>query len=95
MRVNRCLVLLLAAVLLWNGSAHAASRTGKNLNRVTTWNKITDYFATIGKSDREKQNILRKRKVRRRTRRLKKSQRKAEEERRRRAGQYRSSYISQ
>lgn len=67
----------------------------KDLNRVTTWNKVTDWFATVGKNERDKLNILRQRKVQRRAKRQEKAKRRAEKERRERASQYRSSYISQ
>lgn len=37
----------------------------KNPNRVTTWNKMTDWFATAGKKDVEKRRILLDRRKRR------------------------------
>lgn len=73
----------------------AAARKGPDVNRVTTWNKITDYFATVGKGEREKLNILRRRKALRKARRQEKARLAAEKEVQQRASQYRSSYISQ
>lgn len=95
MKENRVLVLFVLLSLFMVQPVQAASRNDKSVNRVTAWNKVTDFFATVGKQKREKVNILRKRKVHRRTQRLEKAKLQAEKERQKRIEQYRSSYISQ
>ncbi|MCA9402585.1 MAG: hypothetical protein KC897_02280 [Candidatus Omnitrophica bacterium] len=95
MRASKRLPVLFVAVTLMLGSPAGYAAETQDVNRVTSWNKVTDWFATIGKSDRDKGNILRRRKAQRRARRTEKAKRQAEKERRERAGQYKSSYISQ
>ena len=95
MRASRRLPVLFVTVTLLLGSPAGYGAEKTDVNRVTSWNKVTDWFATLGKSAREKGNILRRRKAQRRARRTEKAKRQAEKERRERAGQYKSSYISQ
>lgn len=81
-----CLILLLTT------SAQAASYQKSEFDRVTPWNKITDFTATLGKSETEKKSILRQRKAQRRKERIQKARENAKKER---AGRYKSSYIRQ
>ena len=39
------------------------SEAATNPNRVTLWNRVTDFFATVGKSDTDKKAILEERKA--------------------------------
>ena len=86
--------LVILLMIIMAAPVSAAKKKGKDPNRITTWNKVTDYFATVGKDKREKHSILRRRKINRRNNRLKKAREKAQEEQRKRAAQYKSSYIS-
>ncbi|MBZ0166132.1 MAG: hypothetical protein K8I00_04935, partial [Candidatus Omnitrophica bacterium] len=70
MAKNKMLTALLCGVLLVAAPAEAVNRNSKDLNRVTAWNKVTDYFATVGRNAKDKQKIVRERKINRRTKRL-------------------------
>ncbi|MGE0268260.1 MAG: hypothetical protein AB7S78_07380 [Candidatus Omnitrophota bacterium] len=79
-------------ILLLTTSAHAASYQKSEFDRVTPWNKITDYAATLGKSKTEKKSLLHQRKADRRKERIQKARAKAKKEQ---ADKYKSSYIRQ
>ncbi len=89
-------LFIMAMLFTCNVSAEAvASYQKSNYDKVTTWNKMTDYFATIGKTDREKKTALRKRKSARKKKRIQKSRDKAKKEQIKRNKSLKSSYISQ
>lgn len=91
---NKMLAVLLCGVLLVAAPAEAVNRNSKDLNRVTVWNKVTDYFATVGRNSKDKQKIVRQRKISRRTERLGKARAKAQKEQRKRANGYKASYFT-
>lgn len=62
MKILRILVLL--AVVL-HGVGLSSAEAAKNPSRVTVWNKVTDFFATVGKDDDEKRRLLLERRKRR------------------------------
>ena len=66
-----CLTIFLCFVCssAWAGSINNISQKA---SRQTTWNNVTDFFATVGKSENEKDQIKRERRETRRIARLKK-----------------------
>lgn len=72
----RWVAVLFLCVLLFSCPAFADSNSA---NRQTTFNKTTDFLATVGKSPEDKKDILQERRDIRRSTRLK------DEERRKRA----------
>lgn len=69
------LLVLILCVFLHLGTAGDVL-AAKNPNRVTTFNRFTDFFATIGKSDRKKEKIRKQRREERRQARVWKEQQK-------------------
>ncbi len=67
------------------------SYAAKNVDRVTAWNRFTDFFATVGKEDSAKQQVLKSRKrARREKRQFKQRQRRQKETQKRMAEQKRN-----
>jgi len=64
---------ILSCVMMPSVISAAPSYMSGKYNKVTTFNKITDYFATLGKSENDKKIILHKRKVQRKHYRLNKN----------------------
>ena len=62
------LIFCLCSSPVWAETKHL-SKTDK-LNNVNAFNKVTDYFATMGKTDLQKASSLQERKAQRRAKRL-------------------------
>ncbi|MBZ0166131.1 MAG: hypothetical protein K8I00_04930 [Candidatus Omnitrophica bacterium] len=62
MKILRILVL---SIIVLHGVGHGSAEAAKNPSRVTAWNKMTDFFATVGKEDDEKRRLLLERRKRR------------------------------
>ncbi len=57
--------IMIGALIITATPAVTSADAAKNPNRVTMWNKMTDFFATVGKEDTEKRRILLERRKRR------------------------------
>ena len=64
------LLILLVTPSAWPAKRPSAFQREATVNRQTTFNNVTDFFATLGKSDNEKRRIKRQRKMQRKKARL-------------------------
>jgi hypothetical protein len=78
---RRLLLLSLSALILSSTPAYADY---KSANRQSALNNTTDFFATVGKSEQDKKDILRERREQRRDIRLKEEARRKRMETRKR-----------
>jgi hypothetical protein len=81
---TRCLWLSLVVLTMLSIPAHADFKTA---NRQTFLNNSTDFFATVGKTERDKKEILQERRTIRREVRLKEEARRKRVETRKRMQQ--------
>jgi len=75
-------VMLIVLCTASSAMAQPSYMSGKQYNRVTFWNKVTDFASTIGKDDNEKRQILIQRRNERRLSRMKKHQQKIRQQNR-------------
>lgn len=90
---NKLLVILVFMFLATSAQATPSYQQSK-FDRVTPWNKITDYAATLGKNEIEKREALRQRKTTRKKKRIKTAQEKSKKEQEKRFKGLKRSYIS-
>ena len=68
---RRSIVLMMFCLIIFCSPAFAGLNDYKPANRQTAFNNVTDYFATVGKSERDKKDILQDRREKRRLQRFK------------------------
>lgn len=92
-RRNKFIFVIIFVLMTTAGQA-APSYQQSEFDKVTPWNRVTDYFATLGKDDLKKKEVLRQRKSTRKKKRIQKAREKAQKEQQERFHGLKSSYIA-
>lgn len=95
MRLQNKFLIFLVFMFLATSAQATPSYQQSEFDRVTPWNKITDYMSTLGKNEIEKRETLRQRKTTRKKKRIKKAQEESKKEQEKRFKGLKRSYISQ
>ena len=70
MKKSRVIIFILGVLILTANALASPNETNRVADRQTFFNDISDYFATIGKTENEKKEIIFKRRDERRKKRL-------------------------